>query len=71
MEVPLIYLREEEIKWLIIEYEVSLNTQQDSEDGNIHENHVEEFLEEPLFWDIVENHPYITLIENNKDSTNL
>ena len=71
MEVPLSYLRKEEIKQLIKEYEVSLNTQQYSEDGNIHDNHVEEFLEEPLFRDIVENHPHITLIENNKDSAKL
>ena len=71
VEVPLSYLRKEEIKRLIKEYEVSLNTQQDSEDRNIHDNHVEEFLEEPLFGDIVENHPHITLTENNKDSAKL
>ena len=67
MEVPLSYLRKEEIKRLIKEYEVSLNTQQDSEEGNIHDNHVEEFLEEPLFGNIVENHPHITLTENNEE----
>ena len=59
--VPLSYLRKEEIKRLIKEYEVSLNTQQDSEDANVHDNHVEEFLEELLFGDIVENYPHITL----------
>ena len=66
VEVPLSYLRKEEINRLIKEYEVSLNTQQNSEDGNIHDNHVEEFLEEPLFGDIVENHPHITLTKNNE-----
>ena len=67
VEFPLSYLRKEEINWLIKEYEVSLNTQQDSKDGHIHDNPVEEFLEEPLFGDIVENHPCITLTENNED----
>ena len=67
VEVPLSYLTKEETKRLIKEYEISLNTQQDSEDGNIHDNHVEEFLEEPLVGYIVENHPHITLTENNKD----
>ena len=67
VEFPLSYLREEEIKRIIKEYEVSLNTQQDYENGNIHDNHIEEFLEEPLFGDISENHHHITLIENNKD----
>ena len=67
VEVPLSYLRDEEIKWLIKEYEVSLNTQQDSEYENIHDNHVEEFLEEPSIGDIVENHPHTTLTKNNKD----
>ena len=64
---PLSYLRKEGIVRLIKEYEVSLNTQQDFEVGNIHDNHVEEFFEEPLFGDIVENHPRITLTENNED----
>ena len=67
MEAPLSYIRKEEINRLIKEYEVSLNTQQDSKDEKIHDNHVQEFLEEPLFGDIVENHPHITLTENNKD----
>ena len=71
MEVPLSYLRKEEIKRLIKEYEVSLNTQQDSEDGNIHDNHVEDFLKEPLFGDIVENQPHITLTKNNEDLAKL
>ena len=53
---PNSYLRKEAIKQLFKEYKVSLITQQDSEDGNIHENNVEEFLKEPLFGDIVENH---------------
>ena len=48
VEIPLSYLRKEEINRLIKEYEVSLNTQQDSEYEHIHDNHVEEFLEEPL-----------------------
>ena len=67
VEVPLSYLRKEEINRLIKEYEVSLNPQQDFEDGHIHDNPAEEFHEEPLFGDIVENHPHITLTENNKD----
>ena len=67
VEVPLSYLRMEEINRLIEEYEVSLNTLQDYEYGHIHDNSVEEFLEEPLFGDIVENHPHITLTENNED----
>ena len=60
-EHPSSYLRKEAIKQLIKEYEVSLNTRKYYEDRNIHNNHVEEFLEEPLFGDIVENHPHITL----------
>ena len=44
VEVPLSYLRKEEIKRLIKEYGVSLNTQQDSKYRNIHDNHVEEFI---------------------------
>ena len=59
------------MRYLSIHNKVSLNTQQDYEDGNIHDNHVEEFLEEPLFGDIVENHPHITLTENNEDLAKL
>ena len=55
------YLIKEAIKQLIKEYEVSLNTRKDSEDRNIHNNHVEEFLEEPLFGYIAENYLHITL----------
>ena len=67
VEVPLSCLRNEEINRLIKDYEVSLNTQQDSEDGHIHDNPIEEFLEEPLLGDIAENHLHITLTENNED----
>ena len=61
----------EEIERIIKEYEVSLNTQQDSKYRNIHDNQVEEFLEETLFGDMIENHPHITLTENNKDWSKL
>ena len=64
-------LFKEELNRLIEEYEVFLNTQLDYEYGHIHDNPVEEFLEEPLFGDIVENHPHITLTEDNEDLAKL
>ena len=50
---PSIYLRKEAIKHLFKEYKVSLITQQDSEDGNIHDNHVGELHKEPMIEHIV------------------
>ena len=67
VEFPRSYLRKEEVKRLIKEYEVSLNTQQDSEDGNIHDNHVEELHKEPMIEHIVEDSPHVTITENIED----
>ena len=67
-EHPSSYLRKEAIKQLIKEYEVSLNTQQDSEEGNIHYSHVEELHEEPMIEHIVEDSPHVTIAENIEDS---
>ena len=66
-EHPSSYLRKEAIKQLIKEYEVSLNTQQDSKDGNIHDNHVEEIQKEPMIEHIVEDSPHVTITENIED----
>ena len=64
-EHPSSYLRKEEIKRLFKEYKVSLITQQDSEDGNIHDNHVEELHKEPMIEHIVEDSPHVTIDEKH------
>ena len=55
------------IKRLIKEYEVSLNTQQDSEDGNINDNHIEELHKEPMIEHIVADSPHVTVTKNIED----
>ena len=50
---PSSYLRKEAIKQLFKEYKVSIITQQDSEDGNIHDNHVGEVHKESMIEHIV------------------
>ena len=65
--IPLSYFRKEEIKQLIKEYDASLNTQQDSEDGHILDNRIEEVHEETSSEDIFENHPRVISTENNED----
>ena len=62
------YLRKEEIKRLLKEYEVSSNTQQDSEEGKIQDDPIEELQEEPMMEDIVEDSPHVTIAENIEDN---
>ena len=71
VEIPLSYFRKEEIKRLVKEYDASLNTQQDSEDGHICDNLIEEVHEETSSKDIFENHHHVTSKENNEDVENL
>ena len=59
------YLRKEEIKCLLKEYELSPNAQQDSEEGNIQDVHIEELQEEPMMEHIVEDSPHVTIAEKN------
>ena len=66
-EHPSSYLRKEAIKHLFKEYKVSLITQQDSEDRNIHDNHVGEIHKEPMIEHIVEESPHVTITENIED----
>ena len=61
---PSSYLRKETIKHIFKEYKVSLITQQDSEDGNIHDNHVGELHKDPMREHIVEDSPNVTIAEN-------
>src|SRR5882757_7126238 len=61
------YLRNEEIKLLLKENEVSPNTQQDSEEGKIQDDHIEELQEEPMMEHIVEDSPHVTIDEDIED----
>ena len=70
VEILLRYFRKEEIKRLVKEYDASLNTQQDSEDGHICDNLIEEVHEETSSEDIFENHPRVISTENNEDVEN-
>ena len=63
-EHPSSYLRKEEIKRLFKEYKVSLITKQDSEYGNIHDNHVGELHKEAMIEHIVEGSSHVTITEN-------
>ena len=63
-ERPRSYLRKEAIKKCFKEYKVSLITQQDSKDGNIHDNHVKELHKEPMIEHIVEDSPHVTITKN-------
>ena len=61
------YLRKEEIKRLLKEYEVPLNAQHDSEEGKIQDDHIEELQEEPIMEHIVEYSPHVTISEDIED----
>ena len=61
---PSSYLRKEAIKHLLKEYEVSPNTQQDSEEGKIQDDPNEEFQEEPMMEHIVEDSSHVIIAEN-------
>ena len=63
-EIPHRYWRKEVIKQLIKEYEVSPNTQQDSEEGNIQDDHIKELQEDPMMEHIVEYSPHVTRAED-------
>ena len=64
---PSSYLRKEAIKHLLKEYEVSPNAQQDSEEGKIQDDDIEELQEEPIIKNIVEDSPHVTIAEDIED----
>ena len=63
---PRNYLRDEEIKRLLKENEVSPNTQQDSDEGKIQNDHIEKLQEEPIMENSVEDSPHVTIVEDNE-----
>ena len=66
-ELPHSYSRREVIMWLIKEYEVSPNTQQDSEEGKIQDDPIEELQEEPMMEHIVEDSPHVAIAKDIED----